>query len=159
MGQEPADEADADYAATRDAMDAAIAKRAQKAAAKRAADGSAAVEAKEAKELAKRVMKGAKAKAAEEAAADEAEESDEDEDSEAEGEAEQEDSDSEAELVHESLKTPAERRKRDAKKYVPEDESRADRDRRTIFIGNVPIECVKEKVSPPNPHPQPSHPS
>lgn len=120
-------------------MDADIAKRAKKAAAKRAEDGSAVVEAKEAKELAKRAMKGAKAKEAEEAA--EAVESEEGEDE------DEDEEESEAELVHESLKTPAERRKRDAKKYVPENESKADRERRTIFIGNVPIECVKEKVS------------
>lgn len=56
---------------------------------------------------------------------------------------------SEEELVHESLKTPAERRRREnqgAAKYVPADETRADRDRRTVFVGNVPVACVKEKV-------------
>lgn len=95
----------------------------------------------------------------EEEAEDDAEEdseepSDGSEDSKGEGEdAEEEDGDEDGspeDFVHESLKTPDERRKREnqgSSKYVPEDETRSDRDRRTIFVGNVPIECIKEKVS------------
>lgn len=32
-------------------------------------------------------------------------------------------------------------------KYAPEDESEADRDRRTVFVGNVAVEVLKSKVS------------
>ncbi|BEJ16135.1 hypothetical protein CspHIS471_0507400 [Cutaneotrichosporon sp. HIS471] len=63
-------------------------------------------------------------------------------------EAEGSGSESEADLVHEALKSPSARRARDNKgqtaKYVPQDESAADRDRRTLFIGNLPI-SVTEK--------------
>lgn len=33
-----------------------------------------------------------------------------------------------------------------AKRYVPEDETREDRDRRTIFVGNLGVEVAKSKV-------------
>ncbi len=54
------------------------------------------------------------------------------------------------ELVHESLKPSASKRDRapsSSKKYIPPDETHVDRDRRTVFIGNLPIECAKAKVS------------
>lgn len=56
------------------------------------------------------------------------------------------------EFVHESKKGTSsgekDRGKKQKKqKYVPEDESKSDRDRRTIFIGNLPVETAKSKVS------------
>ncbi|CAK9781236.1 hypothetical protein CC85DRAFT_266311 [Cutaneotrichosporon oleaginosum] len=54
----------------------------------------------------------------------------------------------EGELVHEALKSPSARRARDNKgqtsKYVPPDETQADRDRRTLFIGNLPISATEK---------------
>lgn len=59
-------------------------------------------------------------------------------------------SDSDAELVHESLKSPAARKARENKgqtsKYVPPNESQADRDRRTVFVGNLSLEIAKGKA-------------
>ena len=58
--------------------------------------------------------------------------------------------DSEAELVHESLNPSTSKRvrvKSTAKKYTPANETAADRDRRTIFVGNLPIDVAKTKVS------------
>lgn len=58
-------------------------------------------------------------------------------------------SDSDADLVHESLKSPSERRARSnkgqASKYVPATESAADRDRRTLFVGNLSLEAAQGK--------------
>lgn len=52
-----------------------------------------------------------------------------------------------ADLVHESIsgKPPPTRRK---SIYTPEGETRTQRDERTVFIGNLPIEILKSKVSP-----------
>ncbi|WVF65790.1 hypothetical protein IAT40_000524 [Kwoniella sp. CBS 6097] len=61
---------------------------------------------------------------------------------------EDEDEDSDAELVHESLKAKAEKKAKKAKtlgKYVPVGETSADRDRRTVFVGNLPIDAAKSK--------------
>lgn len=35
-------------------------------------------------------------------------------------------------------------------KYTPEGESAADRDRRTVFVGNLPVEAAKDKVTVPS---------
>ena len=63
---------------------------------------------------------------------------------------EDEDEEEAEELVHESLKgqvaTPKHSKEKKPKKYVPADETSADRDRRTVFVGNLPIECAKSKV-------------
>lgn len=52
--------------------------------------------------------------------------------------------------VHESLLPKKEKRDRGRKKdkvrYVPPGETREQRDSRTIFVGNVPVEVVKSKV-------------
>ncbi|OCF43374.1 nucleolar protein 12 [Kwoniella heveanensis CBS 569] len=59
-----------------------------------------------------------------------------------------EDEDEDAELVHESLKAKAERKAKKAKtlgKYVPPGETSAGRDRRTVFVGNLPIDAAKSK--------------
>lgn len=32
-------------------------------------------------------------------------------------------------------------------KYTPEGETSGDRDRRTVFVGNLPVEAAKDKVS------------
>lgn len=56
------------------------------------------------------------------------------------------------ELVHESLKPTSKRqRQKKTQKYVPEAESQEDRDRRTIFVGNLSLEVAKSKVRPPLP--------
>lgn len=62
---------------------------------------------------------------------------------------EEPDSDAVSELLHESLKPKKDKGKKKASraKYVPEGETQADRDRRTVFIGNLPLECAKSKVS------------
>ncbi|KAK4684135.1 nucleolar protein 12, partial [Tremellales sp. Uapishka_1] len=66
-------------------------------------------------------------------------------------EGEEEPSDeSDEDLVHESVKAAKAKKvkvKASNQKYTPADETDADRDRRTIFIGNLPIECAKSKVS------------
>ena len=49
-------------------------------------------------------------------------------------------------LVHESLKPSKKQKSNPAKAYVPPNESQADKDRRTIFVGNLPIEVAKSKV-------------
>lgn len=57
---------------------------------------------------------------------------------------------SESELVHEAAAETSNRKRKQASKlpkYVPEGESSQDRDRRTIFVGNLPIDAVKSKVS------------
>ncbi|KAJ9111652.1 hypothetical protein QFC19_001009 [Naganishia cerealis] len=55
----------------------------------------------------------------------------------------------ENEFVHESMRTDVgengKRKKQKKTKFVPEGESKSDRDRRTIFIGNLPVETVKSK--------------
>lgn len=60
------------------------------------------------------------------------------------------DADGDNEFVHESKKSPSgekDKRKKQKKiKFVPEEESKTDRDRRTIFIGNLPVETAKSKV-------------
>jgi nucleolar protein 12 len=86
--------------------------------------------------------KAAQAKAAK-AAAKAAANSDDDED-----EDKEEGSGSDEDLVHEALKSPSARRARENKgqtsKYVPPDETAADRDRRTLFIGNLPISATEK---------------
>jgi nucleolar protein 12 len=56
----------------------------------------------------------------------------------------------EREFVHESMREEAgeqdKKKKQKKTKFVPEGESKSDRDRRTIFIGNLPVETVKNKV-------------
>lgn len=56
----------------------------------------------------------------------------------------------EAKLVHESLKAGRSRKAgvpSSSKRYTPPDETAADRDRRTVFFGNLPIEVAKSQVS------------
>jgi nucleolar protein 12 len=59
--------------------------------------------------------------------------------------------DEDDEFVHESKKSASGEKDRGKKqkkqKFVPEEESKSDRDRRTIFIGNLPVETAKSKVS------------
>jgi nucleolar protein 12 len=59
--------------------------------------------------------------------------------------------DEDNEFVHESKRGPADdkaaQKKQKKIKFAPEDESKTDRDRRTIFIGNLPVETAKSKVS------------
>ncbi|ORX36528.1 hypothetical protein BD324DRAFT_629236 [Kockovaella imperatae] len=50
------------------------------------------------------------------------------------------------ELVHESVKA-GKGRDQLAKRYVPPGETPEDRDRRTVFLGNLPIECATSKSS------------
>lgn len=52
-----------------------------------------------------------------------------------------------ATLVHEALKPSTSRANEPSasKKYVPVDESPQDRERRTIFVGNLPIEVAQKK--------------
>lgn len=57
------------------------------------------------------------------------------------------DSDSSVDLTHESLKKNKKVKSKPLPKYVPAGETQEDRDRRTVFVGNVPIEAVKSKVS------------
>ncbi|KAL7422726.1 Nucleolar protein 12 [Cryptotrichosporon argae] len=51
------------------------------------------------------------------------------------------------ELVHESVKAARARRERRgrAQKYVPAGETAVERDRRTVFVGNLPVEVAKSK--------------
>jgi hypothetical protein len=53
--------------------------------------------------------------------------------------------------VHESMKPGFKKGKEKVKgpktKFVPSGETSGDRDRRTIFVGNLPIETAKSKVS------------
>ncbi|KAK6907345.1 hypothetical protein I203_101338 [Kwoniella mangroviensis CBS 8507] len=62
---------------------------------------------------------------------------------------EEEDSDVENEhMVHESVKAKAEKKAKKGKtlgKYVPIGETQADKDRRTVFVGNLPLECAQSK--------------
>lgn len=58
----------------------------------------------------------------------------------------EDESEADEELVHESVK-PKSKKKEKAKKYIPINESQADRDRRTIFVGNLSLEVAKSKVS------------
>lgn len=59
-------------------------------------------------------------------------------------------------LVHESVAKGASSHSQSKKtKYVPPGETSAQRDARTIFIGNVPVEVMKNRVrysSPPGPY-------
>ena len=58
--------------------------------------------------------------------------------------------DTDEELVHETTDTTSKRKRKLATKlpkYTPADESSQDRDRRSIFVGNLPIEVTKSKVS------------
>lgn len=49
-------------------------------------------------------------------------------------------------LVHESLAQPKRTRPKTTNtKYTPPDETQADRDRRTLFVGNLPIDVAKSK--------------
>lgn len=70
---------------------------------------------------------------------------------EAEGSGEDDDQDGESDLVHESMKPGFKKGKERVKgpktKFVPSGETSGDRDRRTIFVGNLPIETAKSKVS------------
>ena len=38
------------------------------------------------------------------------------------------------------------RKKKDKARYVPPGETKEQRDQRTVFVGNVPVEAVKSKV-------------
>jgi nucleolar protein 12 len=58
--------------------------------------------------------------------------------------------DTDEELVHETTDTTSKRKRKLATKlpkYTPADETSQDRDRRSIFVGNLPIEVTKSKVS------------
>ena len=60
--------------------------------------------------------------------------------------------DTDEELVHETTDTTSKRKRKLATKlpkYTPADETSQDRDRRSIFVGNLPIELTKSKVSRP----------
>lgn len=48
-------------------------------------------------------------------------------------------------LVHESVAAKKPRTKPSDQKYIPPNESSTDRDRRTLFLGNLPIEVAKSK--------------
>jgi RNA recognition motif-containing protein len=51
-------------------------------------------------------------------------------------------------IVHESLKESSSKDKASAKlKYAPADETPEQRDARTIFVGNLPIEVAQKKVT------------
>jgi nucleolar protein 12 len=57
---------------------------------------------------------------------------------------------SDVDLTHETLHAGPSKSKRArhrGQKYIPPDESTQDRDRRTVFVGNLPIEVAKSKVS------------
>lgn len=52
--------------------------------------------------------------------------------------------------MHEAATSTSKRKRKQAAKlpkYVPVGESAQDRDRRTIFVGNLPVEVIKSKVS------------
>jgi nucleolar protein 12 len=50
-------------------------------------------------------------------------------------------------IVHETFKENSRKDKASAKlKYAPADETREQRDARTIFVGNLPIEVAQKKV-------------
>ncbi|WWC87892.1 uncharacterized protein L201_002790 [Kwoniella dendrophila CBS 6074] len=69
---------------------------------------------------------------------DVAEDKDEDENSEAGSE----------DMVHESVKAKDEKKAKKGKtlgKYTPPGETSANKDRRTVFVGNLPLECAKNK--------------
>jgi len=60
--------------------------------------------------------------------------------------------DTDEELVHETTDTTSKRKRKQATKlpkYTPADESSQDRDRRSIFVGNLPMDVTKSKVSLP----------
>ena len=51
--------------------------------------------------------------------------------------------------VHESLGKSKHNKKKEStkkKKYVPDDETREERDARSIFVGNLPVQIVKDRV-------------
>lgn len=61
----------------------------------------------------------------------------------------EEEEEEDEELVHESLKAAKSKKQRDrgrTTKYIPPNETSADRDRRTIFVGNLPVDVAKVKV-------------
>jgi len=61
-----------------------------------------------------------------------------------------EDDESDAELVHEAMASTSSRKRKQATKlpkYTPADETSQDRDKRSIFVGNLPIEVAKSKAS------------
>lgn len=60
-----------------------------------------------------------------------------------------EDEDEAADMTVDADAGKADKKKRRVKKtkYVPEGESSVDRDRRTVFVGNVAVEVLKSKVS------------
>jgi hypothetical protein len=98
---------------------------------------------KKAKSKARRTSEAEQLQAEERLSVPVAAEDEDDEDSEAEVE-----DDEDTELVHEAaVKGKAKQKKVKAQKYVPENESKEDRDRRTIFVGNLPLEVAKSKVS------------
>ncbi|WVR03809.1 hypothetical protein IAU60_000805 [Kwoniella sp. DSM 27419] len=77
----------------------------------------------------------------------ESDDGDVDEDQDEDEDDEDEDDDDEA-LVHESVKAKAEKKAKKGKtlgKYTPPGETPGDKDRRTVFVGNLPIEAAKEK--------------
>jgi len=56
-----------------------------------------------------------------------------------------------SQLVHETMVKSAQRdktRSRHVHHYVPPDETKEQRDARTLFLGNVPMEVAKSKVCP-----------
>lgn len=56
---------------------------------------------------------------------------------------------SEGELVHEALTSTSSRKRKQATKlpkYVPDGETAQERDRRSVFVGNLPVEVAKSKV-------------
>lgn len=79
---------------------------------------------------------------------------DEDKPLEEEEEAADEDSDSDEEgdpskLVHESVAAGGKTKSASGKvKFVPSEETAEQRDARTVFVGNVPVEVVKSRVRP-----------
>ena len=67
------------------------------------------------------------------------------------GDSDDSDSDEEVDpskLVHETVANNGKHKNARSRKakYVPEGETREQRDSRTVFVGNVPIEAVKTKV-------------
>ncbi|KAL1406412.1 Nucleolar protein 12 [Vanrija albida] len=83
--------------------------------------------------------KGTPKKAEKEAEAIEVDEVEEDD-------AEGAESDASADLTHESLKAPKRKREKATNtKYTPPGETQADRDRRTVFVGNLDVEAAKSK--------------
>jgi nucleolar protein 12 len=72
------------------------------------------------------------------------------EEEEEENDAELSEIDTDEELIHEAADTTSKRKRKLATKlpkYTPADESSQDKDRRSIFVGNLPMEVTKSKAS------------